>query len=170
MAAHITPARSGAPSGRGRRARQGPVPGDYKSPGCSVGSAGSEDPLTTTGPLTLVLVEDDEDVRVALGRLLRAIGHRVYPFGSAEAFDANPVPSDCLILDVRLPGMSGFELYERNRLRGIEVPVVFITGESGSPRDGTPGIEQIGAPLLSKPFSEEELLDAIGRAMAPGVR
>jgi FixJ family two-component response regulator len=63
--------------------------------------------LTITTPLTLVLVEDDDDVRVALGRLLRAMGHTVHPFPSAEAYSADPVLSDCVILDVRLPGLSG---------------------------------------------------------------
>jgi FixJ family two-component response regulator len=130
-----------------------------------------EDFLTITTPLTLVLVEDDDDVRVALARLLRSMGHTVYPFPSAEAYDADPVLSDCLILDVRLPGVSGLELRERIRARGSQVPVVFITGESGpSAHDGSRSNSQIDEPSLAKPFSDDELMDAIARAMAQGVR
>ena len=129
-----------------------------------------EDSLITASPLTLVLVEDDDDVRVALGRLLRSLGHTVHLFASAEAFDASPVPGDCLILDVRLPGLSGLELRDRLRHRGSQVPVVFITGESGSStRDGAPNA-MFDEPSLAKPFGEDELMDAIGRAMAEGIR
>jgi FixJ family two-component response regulator len=129
-----------------------------------------EDCLITTSPLTLVLVEDDDDVRVALGRLLSSMGHTVHLFASAEAFDANPVPGDCLILDVRLPGLSGLELRDRLRRRGSQVPVVFITGESGSSTRGGAHNVRFDEPSLAKPFGEDELMDAIGRAMAEGIR
>jgi FixJ family two-component response regulator len=129
-----------------------------------------EDCLITTSPLTLVLVEDDDDVRVALGRLLSSMGHTVHLFASAEAFDANPVPGDCLILDVRLPGLSGLELRDRLRHRGSQVPVVFITGESGSSTRGSAHNVRFDEPSLAKPFGEDELMDAIGRAMAEGIR
>jgi FixJ family two-component response regulator len=118
-----------------------------------------------------VLVEDDEDVRVALARLLRSMGHRVHLFTSAEAYDADPVSSDCLILDVRLPGASGLELCARIRACGSQIPVVFITGESGpSTDDGRRNIRHIDQPSLAKPFSDDELMDAIARAMAQAVR
>ena len=118
-----------------------------------------------------MLVEDDDDVRVALARLLRSMGHQVHVFASAEAYDADPVSSDCLILDVRLPGASGPELRERLRARGSHVPVVFITGESGpSSREGARDINHIDEPSLAKPFSDDELMDAIARAMAQAVR
>jgi two-component system, LuxR family, response regulator FixJ len=130
-----------------------------------------ENSLTITSPLTLALVEDDEDVRVALARLLRSMGHRVHLFASAEAYDADPVSSDCLILDVRLPGASGLELRERLRARGSQVPVVFITGESGpTSQDGVRNISQMSEPSLAKPFSDDELMEAIARAMAQAVR
>ena len=65
--------------------------------------------------MTLAIVDDDEDVRQALARLLRSLGHQVHVFGSAEDFEAETVSVDCLILDVRLPGLSGPELRERLR-------------------------------------------------------
>lgn len=110
-------------------------------------------------------------MRVALARLLRAMGHTVHPFSSAEAYTDDPIPSDCVILDVRLPGLSGLELRDRMRACGSQVPVVFITGESGpSPRDRPHNHNQIDEPSLGKPFSDHELMDAITRAIAQGVR
>ena len=118
-----------------------------------------------------MVVEDDDDVRVALGRLLRSMGHTIHLFTSAEAYDASPVSSDCLILDVRLPGASGFELCERLRARGSQVPVVFITGESGpSTGDGRRHTHHNGGPSVAKPFSEDELMEAIAGAMAQADR
>ena len=80
--------------------------------------------------MMLAIVDDDEDVRQALARLLRSLGHQVKVYGSAEDFEAETVSVDCLILDVRLPGLSGPELRERLRRRGALTPVVFITGDS----------------------------------------
>lgn len=99
------------------------------------------------------------------------MGHTVHPFPSAEAYSADPIQSDCVILDVRLPGLSGLELRDRMRARGSLVPVVFITGESGpSPHDHPHYHNQIDEPSLAKPFSDHELMDAITRAMAQAVR
>src|SRR4051812_39208665 len=86
--------------------------------------------------LSLVVVDDDQAVRTALRRLLRALGHEVRVFASAEEYEACAADADCLILDLRLPGMNGFELRERLRLRGLLIPIVFITGDGGpSPSD-----------------------------------
>ena len=121
----------------------------------------------TTERLTLAIVEDDGDVRTALNRLLRSMGHQVHLFDSAEAFDQHPPEVDCLILDVRLPGLSGFELSERLRHQGSRLPVVFITGDNDPAGRGRARlIGQIDAPAVTKPFSDEELMDAVARAMA----
>jgi FixJ family two-component response regulator len=117
--------------------------------------------------LTLAVVDDDEDVRIALDRLLRAMGHDVQVFPTAEAFDADTARIDCLILDVRLPGLSGVEFCELIRLRGSRLPIVLITGNSDpSPGEGLRTIEDINAFSLMKPFSEEDLMNAINRAIA----
>ena len=113
-------------------------------------------------PLTLALVEDDDDVRTAVGRLLRSMGHRVLAYASAEAFDADPDALDCLILDIRLPGVTGVEF--RDRLRETRLPVVLITGESSLPE--AEGAAPASAPLLAKPFRDDDLIAAIDRAMA----
>jgi len=112
-------------------------------------------------------VDDDEDVRSALDRLLRSMGHEVHVFPTAEAFDAGVTVIDCLILDVRLPGMSGIEFCELIRLRGSQLPIVLITGNSDpSPCDGLRTNGDINAFSLMKPFSDEDLMDAINRAVS----
>jgi len=115
-------------------------------------------------PLNLVVVNDDEEVRTALRRLLRSMGHAVRVFGSAEEYEALPVLADCLIVDLRLPGLNGFELRDRLRLRGSAIPIVFITGDGGpSPGDTT---AQGGTESLAKPFDDSELIAAITRAVS----
>ena len=120
--------------------------------------------MTNSDSLNLVVVDDDEEVRRALRRLLRAMGHTVRIFGSAEEYEAAPVAADCLIVDLRLPGLNGFELMERLRLRGSSTPIVFITGDGGpSPTDPT---IHAGTPSLAKPFDEHDLIAAITRALS----
>jgi len=119
--------------------------------------------MTHFDPLNLVVVDDDEDVRKALRRLLRSMGHEVQVFASAEAYEDRPAAADCLIVDLRLPGLNGFELRDRLRSRGSLIPIVFITGDGGpSPGDA---IAHADVPSLAKPFSDSDLLEAITRAV-----
>ena len=114
--------------------------------------------------LNLIVVDDDEEVRTALRRLLRSMGHEVRVFSSAEEYEATPSVADCLIVDLRLPGLNGFELRERLRLRGSSTPIVFITGDGGpSPSDMSAHAD---APLLTKPFDDGDLMASIARALA----
>ncbi|HSL70288.1 MAG TPA: response regulator [Longimicrobiales bacterium] len=117
--------------------------------------------LPAIDPLNLSIVDDDEEVRTALQRLLRALGHRVSVFASAEEYEASRAAADCLIVDLRLPGLNGLELRERIRKRGSSIPIVFITGDGGLPT-GAPH----GAPALAKPFDDAQLIAAITRAMS----
>src|SRR5262245_18750477 len=112
--------------------------------------------------LTLAIVDDDGDVRTALSRLLRAMGHTVSLFTSAEDFERETVAVDCVIVDVRLPGASGLELRERLRCRTVATPVVLITGDGDSP--AAAGIA-IDTPLVTKPFDDDALAAAIDRAV-----
>jgi FixJ family two-component response regulator len=133
-------------------------------PAADTGSNTAVADMTNPDPLNLVVVDDDEEVRTALRRLLRAMGHNVRLFGSAEEYEASPVAADCLIVDLRLPGLNGFELMERLRLRGSSTPIVFITGDGGpSPNDPT---IHAGTPSLAKPFDEHDLIAAITRALS----
>jgi len=120
--------------------------------------------MTDIDPLSLVVVDDDEDVRTALRRLLRAMGHTVRVFASAEDYEACPPAADCLIVDLRLPGLNGIELVERLRVRGSSIPIVFITGDGGpSPSDM---MAHTGTPSLEKPFDDGDLIAAIRRAVS----
>jgi FixJ family two-component response regulator len=120
--------------------------------------------MGVTDSLALAIVDDDDDVCAALSRLLRAMGHRVEVFASAEAFEANTTTVDCVIVDVRLPGLSGLELRERLRDRAKGPPVVLITGDGDRlARDA--GCE-LDTPLLTKPFDAALLVSAITSALA----
>jgi two-component system, LuxR family, response regulator FixJ len=120
--------------------------------------------VTDRARLSLVVVDDDAEVRTALRRLLHALGHDVRMFGSAEEFEADHADADCMIVDVRLPGLNGPELRERIRLRGSSTPIVFITGDGGpSARDATGGA---AVPSLAKPFDDADLIAAINQAMS----
>jgi FixJ family two-component response regulator len=113
--------------------------------------------------MTLAIVDDDDGVRIALARLLRSLGHDVKVFASAEEFEAESVTVDCLIVDVRLPGLSGFELRERLLSRPTPIPVVLITGDTDwSARDISCAID---IPSVTKPFDDVTLMAAIADAI-----
>ena len=113
------------------------------------------------------LVDDDAAVRVALGRLLKIAGYEVVSFATGDELLAaceERVP-DCLLLDVHLPGLSGFELLERVRANGSNPPTVFLTAsEDLSIADRVRDCG--GVRLLRKPFSSDSLNDAIAAALA----
>jgi FixJ family two-component response regulator len=113
--------------------------------------------------MTLAIVDDDEDVRRALERLLRSLGHQVQVFGSAEDFAAETVAVDCLILDVRLPGLSGPELRERLRRFPTPTPVVLITGDLDPQPEFSAAFD---TPSLTKPFDDTTLMAAIAHAIS----
>src|SRR4029078_10161725 len=112
--------------------------------------------------MRLAIVDDDDDVRRALVRLLSSMGHKVIVFASAEDFEADSVAVDCLIVDVCLPGLSGVELQERVRDRPKPVPVVLISGRAE--RFDRLNIEK--AQVVAKPFDESTLMAAIADAIS----
>lgn len=118
----------------------------------------------TLALLNLILVDDDQDIRRAVGRFLRSYGHDVLVFESAEAYLASGRTADCMILDLELPGLGGFELGLRMREAGDEVPLVFITGHD----EMATAIERTTFPCVMKPLDEERLLDAISLATSDG--
>jgi FixJ family two-component response regulator len=112
------------------------------------------------------VVDDDESVRESLPDLLRQLGFAAEAFASAEAFLESDLLSqtNCLLLDIVMPGMSGPDLHQELKRRRWEIPVVFITGHgeaSARPRRRTGG----AAECLVKPFSESALLDAVRDAL-----
>ena len=111
------------------------------------------------------IVDDDESVRASLRLLVESAGHRAVTFASAEEFlqSGYMKDADCLILDIRMPGMGGFELQEHLAGSGPRIPVIFVTGHDRF------GMEEKAMKLgaiayLRKPFDEQLLLDAIQRA------
>jgi FixJ family two-component response regulator len=112
------------------------------------------------------VVDDDESVRESLPDLLREFGFIARSFSSAEEFLVSEYvdQTNCLILDVSMPGMSGTELQQELKLRGQHIPIVFITAN----RDGAvrPRVLAEGAvACLFKPFSDTALLEALNTAL-----
>jgi FixJ family two-component response regulator len=112
------------------------------------------------------VVDDDASVREGLGSLIRSAGLRVETFASAQEFLARPrsdVPS-CLVLDVRLPGLSGLDLQKRLAEVNIEIPIVFITGHGDVPTS-VQAMKAGAVEFLTKPFVDRDLLDAVKQAI-----
>ena len=119
-----------------------------------------------TTPQLISIVDDDESVRDALRSLMDSMGYRAAVFPSGEAFLNSPYVSqtDCLIADIRMPGMSGLELQERLNAAGSSVPIVFISAhDDGEAR--AQGLRAGAVDFLEKPFSEDSLLGAIGACL-----
>ncbi len=116
----------------------------------------------TAAPCRVALVDDDDAVRRAVGRLLRVTGHQVRTYASAEEF-LGSVPSavDCLVLDVYLGGMNGYDLHSLLTTAGQAPPTVFVTAHD----DVKVAISmRPDGECLRKPFDDDHLLAAIARA------
>jgi FixJ family two-component response regulator len=117
-------------------------------------------------PPTITVVDDDDSVRRALSRLLTASGYQVRVFASArdllqEAVAPGP---GCLLLDVRMPELSGLELQGVLQRAGADAAIVFMTGH-GDVQTGVQAMKAGAVDFLLKPFTDDELLDAVGRAL-----
>jgi FixJ family two-component response regulator len=112
------------------------------------------------------VVDDDDSVRESLQGLIRSVGFRVNVFASAEAFlnSQSLGDTDCLILDVRMPGMNGLELQQHLAAMKCGIPVVFITAHGDEEARGR-AVNGGAVDYLLKPFSEEALLNAINKAL-----
>jgi FixJ family two-component response regulator len=121
--------------------------------------------MSDLDPVVFV-VDDDPSIRDALTSLIRSVGLRVETFESARAFLIRQ-PSDvpgCLVLDVRLPGLSGLDLQRELAAAQITMPIIFITGHGDIPM--TVQAMKAGAvEFLTKPFRDQDLLDAIAQAI-----
>jgi FixJ family two-component response regulator len=118
-----------------------------------------------TGSLICV-VDDDESVRESLPDLLRELGFAAQAFSSAEEFLASGSvdQTGCLILDVAIPGMTGPALQRELKLRGKDIPIVFITAQADETIRSRV-LEQGAVTCLFKPFSETALLEALNTAL-----
>jgi FixJ family two-component response regulator len=127
----------------------------------------SENANVSDEPLVCV-VDDDSLIRSSTQRLIHSLGFRVEAFASAEEFGSAGCldGTACLILDVRLSGMSGIELQRQLASTHPEIPVIFITAYEDEVIKAQ-AIRQGAIAILIKPFSEEELLDALHAALSP---
>ena len=113
------------------------------------------------------VIDDDVSIREALSSLIRSVGLGVMLFSSATEFLSfrRPDAPCCLVLDVRLPGLSGLELQQELKARGLGLPIVFITGHGDIPMS-VRAIKAGAVEFLPKPFRDQDLLDAIQFAIA----
>ena len=122
-------------------------------------------------PATVFVVDDDEGVRNSLRFLLKSVGLASRTLASASEFLDSYKPSQpgCLVLDVRMPGMSGLELQQQLNLRGATIPVIFITGHGDVPM-AVEAMQHGAFDFLQKPFRDQELIDRIQRALERDAR
>jgi len=112
------------------------------------------------------VVDDDVGTRESLKNLIRSVGLRVEAFASAQDFlrSTRPDVPGCLVLDVRLPGLSGLDLQKRMAEVELEIPIVFISGHGDIPMS-VRAMKAGAVEFLTKPFRDQELLDAIQQAL-----
>jgi FixJ family two-component response regulator len=122
-------------------------------------------------PSTVFLIDDDPSVRRALARLIKSAGYQVQTFVSAREFlDRMPDAARpaCLVLDVRMPGLSGIDLQRELRLTNPILPIIFITGHGDIPMS-VKAMKDGAVDFLPKPVKDEDLLRAIEQALARAV-
>jgi FixJ family two-component response regulator len=112
------------------------------------------------------VIDDDESIREALHSLIRSVGLSVVTFASAQEFlqSTRPDVPACLILDVRMPGLSGLDLQRDLAEANIHIPIIFITGHGDIPMS-VRAMKAGAVEFLTKPFRDQDLLDAIQQAL-----
>ena len=116
---------------------------------------------------TVMVVDDDAGIRNAMRALLKSVGLESALFASAQEFltTYEPAQAGCLVLDIRMPGMSGLELQQHLNLRGAVIPVIFMSGHADIPM-AVEAMQHGAFDFLQKPFRDQDLLDRIQRAIA----
>jgi FixJ family two-component response regulator len=122
--------------------------------------------MISASPMVFV-VDDDQSVREALSSLIRSIGLDVETYASAHEYLRRPPPQSpaCLVLDVRMPGLSGLDLQRELAHQSREMPIIFVTAHGDIPMT-VKAMKAGAAEFLSKPFRDQDLLDAICQALA----
>jgi FixJ family two-component response regulator len=121
--------------------------------------------MNETPPVVFV-VDDEAAVRISLKRLLRSIGLEARTYASAQEFlqSERPDAPACLVLDIRLPGLSGLELQQELAAASVDLPIIFVTGHGDIPMS-VRAMKAGAVEFLTKPFREQDLLEAIQRAI-----
>jgi FixJ family two-component response regulator len=123
--------------------------------------------MSTQDAPTVFIVDDDRDVRESLEELLESVGLDSRSFGTAQEFLSSP-PSDgpsCLILDVRLPGISGLDLQHELKRGKVSIPIIFLTAHADVSMS-VKAMKSGAVEFLTKPFRHQDLLDAVQRSLA----
>ena len=122
--------------------------------------------MTNNAAEMVFVIDDDESIREALKSLIRSVGLSVETFASAQDFlqSTRPDVPSCLILDVRMPGLSGLDLQRDLAEAHIHVPIIFITGHGDIPMS-VRAMKAGAVEFLTKPFRDQDLLDAIQQAL-----
>ncbi|MBF7015036.1 response regulator (plasmid) [Novosphingobium resinovorum] len=120
---------------------------------------------TPQRPMVLV-VDDDQDIRDSLTDMFDSVGMGTTAFGTTAEMLGAPLPDgpSCLVLDLRLPGSSGLDLQAQLASQGVDIPIIFITGHADVPTS-VRAMKAGALDFLSKPFREQELLDAVSDAL-----
>lgn len=128
------------------------------------GSSKSQRDLVTER--IVFVIDDDVGMRETLSSLFRSVGLRVELFGSAREFAQIKVPdaASCLVLDIRLPGVSGLDFQTELAKTGIRIPIIFMTGHGDIPMS-VQAMKAGAIDFLTKPFRDQEMLDAVVRAL-----
>ena len=115
---------------------------------------------------TVFVVDDDARMRAATERLLKSVGLHAETFATPQDFLLRKLPGgpSCLVLDVRLPGMSGLDVQRKLTEAGVQIPVIFITGHGDIPMT-VKAMKSGAVEFLTKPFRDQDLLDAIQDAL-----
>jgi FixJ family two-component response regulator len=122
--------------------------------------------MNSPAPATVFIIDDDEGVRRSIEDLLNSVGLNAQCYSTAEEFlrSKRPEGPSCLILDVRLPGISGLEFQRELSSTGVTLPIIFITGYGDIPMT-VKAIKSGAVEFLTKPFRDQDLLDAIQQAL-----
>jgi len=122
--------------------------------------------MTPANEVTVFVIDDDARMRAALERLLKSVGLHAESFATPQDFLRHKLPdvASCLVLDVRLPGMSGLEVQRKLNERGASIPIVFITGHGDIPMT-VEAMKSGAVEFLTKPFRDQDLVDAIQQAL-----
>jgi FixJ family two-component response regulator len=122
--------------------------------------------MTSAEGSTVFVIDDDEPVRLSIQGLLKSVGLRSESFGTAHEFLLRERPDgpSCLVLDVRLPGVSGLDFQHELADAGFQIPIIFITGHGDIPMT-VKAMKSGAVEFLTKPFRDQDLLDAIYQAL-----
>jgi len=115
---------------------------------------------------TVFIVDDDNRMRAAMQRLLKTVGLHTESFAAPQEFLQHKLPQgpSCLVLDVRLPGMSGLEVQQKLNEAGVHLPIIFITSHGDIPMT-VKAMKSGAVEFLTKPFRDQDLIDAIHQAL-----